>query len=72
MACWFIVCPQIKCTVACISGYELDDFGCQTCTCRPDACLGVSCPTLTCTDKVNVFGECCMKCRTGKYFGSAF
>ncbi|XP_062506576.1 uncharacterized protein LOC134183127 [Corticium candelabrum] len=57
------VCAQVNCTHACKFGYELDDFGCQSCICKPRSCWNVACPELDCAEKVSVYGQCCMKCK---------
>ena len=47
-------------------GFLVYDF-CCVCVCAVGSCWNVACPELDCAEKVSVYGQCCMKCKKGKF-----
>ncbi|CAL1545682.1 unnamed protein product [Lymnaea stagnalis] len=57
-------CPMVKC-VACPAGYEVNEDGCQTCTCKEvnrAVCSGVMC-LMFCENGFAVGADGCEICR---------
>eukprot|EP00066_Takifugu_rubripes_P016015 XP_011605281.1 PREDICTED: kielin/chordin-like protein [Takifugu rubripes] len=53
------------------NGTHNDLHGCQTCTCKGGIkeCHPLSCPSLDCTLKESVPGDCCQRCKGCVHFG---
>jgi hypothetical protein len=55
-------CPVTECFEECPTGYIYDEFGCNTCKCKPDQCAFVQCPRLSCDNYRWDNGMCCPSC----------
>ncbi|XP_065843026.1 uncharacterized protein [Oscarella lobularis] len=55
-------CSQIRCDVECANGYELDEFGCQSCKCKKVECDMTKCRSLNCRNPIELRGLCCPYC----------